>query len=333
VTGIPTNGATIYVRLMSYIGGSWVTNSYTYTAANLGGPPPSPPAASNITSPANGTTLAGASVTFQWDAGSGVAERYFMVGTAVGASDVYGAYQGAGVSRTVSNIPTNGATIYVRLMSYVSGNWISVDRTYTAANLGGPPPTPPSASSFTSPAAGSTLAGSSVTFQWDAGGAVTERYFMVGSTLGASDVYAAYQGAALSHTVTGIPTDGRTIYARLMSYVSGSWITVDRTFMAASGGGGPPASPASDITSPAPSSTLAGTSVTFNWTAGTGVAERYLMVGTTSGGSNIYAGYQGAALSHLVSGLPTGGVTVYVRLMSYISGMWVINNYTYTSAP
>jgi hypothetical protein len=103
--------------------------------------------------------------------------------------------------------------------------------------------------------------------------------------------------------------------------------------MAASGGGGPPASPASDITSPAPSSTLAGTSVTFNWTAGTGVAERYLMVGTTSGGSNIYAGYQGAALSHLVSGLPTGGVTVYVRLMSYISGMWVINNYTYTSAP
>jgi hypothetical protein len=72
---------------------------------------------------------------------------------------------------------------------------------------------------------------------------------------------------------------------------------------------------------------------TFSWTAGTGVTERYFMVGTTRGGSEIYAGYQGAALSRTVFTMPNGGITIYVRLMSYIEGSWVVKDYTYLAEP
>jgi hypothetical protein len=33
VPGLPTNGSTVYVRLWSLIGGTWVVNDYTYVAA------------------------------------------------------------------------------------------------------------------------------------------------------------------------------------------------------------------------------------------------------------------------------------------------------------
>jgi len=107
---------------------------------------------------------------------------------------------------------------------------------------------------------------------------------------------------------------------------------VDRTYMAA-GSGGSPADPASTITSPTPGITVGYPAATFSWTAGTGVTERYFMVGTTRGGSEIYAGYQGAALSRTVFTMPNGGITIYVRLMSYIEGSWVVKDYTYLAEP
>ncbi|MGZ5061491.1 MAG: hypothetical protein ACXWAU_06445, partial [Usitatibacter sp.] len=100
--------------------------------------------------------------------------------------------------------------------------------------------------------------------------------------------------------------------------------------------GSPPTPPATPvlavITSPAPGSTLSGSAVTFTWTLGTGLANRYLMVGTTAGGTDIYQGYQDSATSRTVTGLPTNGSTVYVRLMSYVNG-WQVNDYTYRSGP
>ena len=333
VTGIPTDGRTIFVRLSSWVGGAWSIASYTYTASGTGAPPPcTTPAMSALNSPAAGSTLAGSSATFGWSTGCQVTERYLSVGSTAGAGDIYGGYQGAGLSRAVSGIPTDGRTIYVTLSSWVNGGWLVSSATYIAFGTGVPPPTAPVMSGLTSPTPGSTLPGASVTFQWNAGSGVTERFLAIGSSAGASDIFGGYEGANLSQTVNTVPTDGRTIYVTLSSWLGFGWQSSTATYTAASTAGPPPASPSSVITSPAPGSTL-GTSATFNWTAGTGVTERYLMVGTTLGGSNIYAGYQGAGLSRAVSGLPTGGVTVYVRLMSYISGSWVINNYTYTSAP
>lgn len=318
VSGLPTDGSNVYVRLQSWINGAWQVSSYTYTASTTVAT-----AKSAMTSPTTGSTFGSSSVTFAWNAGSGVTERYLIVGASPGGSDYYAGYQGSALSRTVSTLPTNGSTVYVRLMSWISGGWQSNDYTYfsyTAAATSAP-------STITTPAAGSTLTSSSATFSWTAGTGVTERYLAVGSSLGASNYYAGYQGGALSRTVSTLPTNGSAVFVRLMSWIADGWQTQDYTYVASSAG-----SAKSAMTSPTPGSTLSSSTVMFDWTAGSGVTERYLSVGTTLGGTEVYAGYQGAALSYAVSGLPLNGGTVYVRLYSWISGDWQINDYRYTAA-
>ena len=324
VSNLPTDGSTVYVRLTSTVNGSPQSIDYTYTAVLV-------PIPSVITSPANGSTLAGSSATFSWTAGRGVTERYLAVGTTLNGSDLYSAYQGvATMSRTVTGIPADGRTIYVRLLSWINGNWEINSYTYTALNN---QPTPV-ASSITSPTPGSTLGGASATFTWDVGAGVTERYLAIGTTLNGSDLYSAYQGVAtMSRTVTGLPTDGRTIYVRLLSWINGNWSIKSYTYMAANTTPAPVTPVASSITSPAPGSTLAGSSATFSWDVGSGVTERYLAVGTTLNGSDLYSAYQGVAtMSRTVTGLPTTGGTIYVRLFSWINGDWQIRSYTYTAA-
>ena len=317
VSGLPTNGSTVYVRLQSWINGAWQANDYAYTAATT----VVPATPSTMTNPSPGWVFSAATETFVWTAGSGVTERFLSIGSTLGASDIYGAYQGAALSRTVPTLPTDGRTLHVRLSSWVAGGWQSRDYTYTAATLVTNAP-----SLMTSPAQGSTLGSASVTFDWSAGSGVTERFLAVGSSLGASNIYGAYQGAGLSRTVSGLPTNGSTVYVRLMSWVGGGWQSRDYTYAASGAAAGPSA-----ITSPAQGSAFASSTVTFDWTAGSGVTERFLAVGTSAGASNLYGAYQGAGLSRTVSGLPTNGSTVHVRLMSWVGGGWQTNDYTYTA--
>ena len=49
------------------------------------------------------------------------------------------------------------------------------------------------------------------------------------------------------------------------------------------------------------------------------------------GSSNIYNSGSTTALTANVSGLPTDGVPVYVRLASFINGTWQATNYTFTA--
>ena len=89
--------------------------------------------------------------------------------------------------------------------------------------------------------------------------------------------------------------------------------------------------PESVLTSPAPGSTLSGTSATFTWTPATGSTDYAITVGTTGvGATNIYQSPSGGtATSQLVSGLPTSG-TIYVRVFSYVGGFWTSRDFTVT---
>jgi YVTN family beta-propeller protein len=293
---------------------------------------PGPAAKSEITSPAPGSTLSGDSVTLTWSAGSQVLDRYLAVGSSPGSGDLFSGYVSSATSRTVTGLPTDGRTIYVQLSSWIAGGWQAATATYTASGSGGGTPPTPTASSITSPSPGATLSGPTETFTWDAGSGVTERYLSIGSSAGSGDLYSAYAGGTTSRTVSGLPTDGRTIYVQLSSWLNGSWVTKTYTYTASGTGSGPPPSPTpSTITSPAAGSMLTSTTVTFSWTQGSGVTERYLTVGTSPGASDVYAGYQGAATSRTVSGLPSDGRTVYVQLSSWIGGGWQGQTYSYTS--
>jgi hypothetical protein len=142
-----------------------------------------------------------------------------------------------------------------------------------------------------------------------------------------------------SITFTASPNSGYAVYHWLLNGAvaqsGGTTYTlsnvsandsVEVTFIASSG-------PALMI-SPVPGSTLPSSTVTFKWSAGTGVTDYDLYVGTTEGGSDIFnAGIlPPGTLSQTVTGIPTNGSTIYVTLWSYISNSWQDVLYTYTAS-
>jgi len=273
-----------------------------------------------LTTPAPSSTLSGSNVAFAWSGGVGVTEYELWVGsTGVGSSNLNYPGVTTGTTETVSGLPTAGGTLYVRLYSKINGAWQFHDYTYTAATLAGP-------AVLTSPVLASTLTGSSVAFSWSTGSGATEYELWVGSTgVGSSNLNYPGVTTGTTETVSGLPTNGETLYVRLYSKISGVWQYNDYTYTAER-------VPAV-LTTPTPSSTLTSTSVAFTWGAAAGATDYELWVGTTGvGSSNLnYPGVT-TGLTETVSGLPaSGGGTVYVRLYSKISGVWVYNDYTYTA--
>ena len=218
LSGLPTDGSTIYVRLYSHIGSTWPSLDYTYTAS---GP-------ATITSPVNGSTLPGSPVSFQWTTGTGVTQYWLSVSkTGAGGGDLFNSDPGPGLvtSKTISGLPTDGSTIYVRLYSHIGASWPWVDYTYTAA---GP-------ATIISPVNGSTLPGSSVTFQWTTGTNVTQYWLSISKVgVGAGELYNADPGPGLvtSKTISGLPADGSTIYVRLYSHIGSNWPSRDYVYTA-----------------------------------------------------------------------------------------------------
>src|SRR2546426_1092344 len=182
------------------------------------------------------------------------------------------------------------------------------------------------------PTTESTLGGATVSFGWSAGTGATEYWLEVGTTgVGSTNLYSQSQGLNLSGTVNGLPTNGSTVYVRLWTRLSGTWQLNDYTYRAASQN-------KATLTSPPPGSPLGGATVSFGWSAGTGATEYWLVVGTTGTGSTHPLPHsQGLRLSGTVSGLPTNGSTVYVRLWTLLgdqllgSQTWQFNDYTYTT--
>src|ERR1017187_5298131 len=263
--------------------------------------------------PSSATTLGSSTVTFQWTAGTASQYGLWIGSTGAGSANLV-ATGGTSTSYTATGLPTDGRTLYVRLWSLVNGTWQFNDYTYTACT--GSPAT------MSSPANGTTLGSSTVTFQWTAGTA-SQYGLWIGSTGVGSANLAATGGTSTSYTATGLPTDGRTLYVRLWSLVNGIWQFNDYTYTACTG------SPAT-MTSPANGTTLGSSTVTFQWTPGT--ASQYgLWIGSTGAGSANLVATGGTSTSYTATGLPTDGRTLYVRLWSLVNGIWQFNDYTYTA--
>lgn len=169
-----------------------------------------------ISSPAAGTVLPGSSVTFSWSAETGVAAYALWLGTSgKGSSNLFNSGGIQGTSVTVTGLPTKGATIYATLYSAINGVFKPVYSTYTEAAA-------PLPATLSSPAAGSVLPGSSVTFSWTpVAGVTTYQLWLGASGQGSSSLYNSGSLTAHSVTVTGLPTKGAPLYATLYSDING----------------------------------------------------------------------------------------------------------------
>jgi hypothetical protein len=177
---------------------------------------------------------------------------------------------------------------------------------------------------LTSPAAGSTLAGPSTTFTWTPGEGATAYEFWLGSTgRGSNNLYSSGSITATSVTAK-LPVNGETIYARLFTNHSGTWVSTNYTFTAAA---------QAVLTSPASGSKVTGPSMTFTWSAATPAPTAYqLWVGSTGVGSNnIYSSGAITATSANVTHLPTTSETLYVRLYTEFGSTWVHTDLTFQS--
>ena len=308
VAGLPTSG-TVYVRLSSMIDGAWQYFDYTYTAVA--------PVKAAMISPVPRTVLSGPRVTFTWSAGTGATAYLLELGTTgVGSQDVFNSGGITATSATATSIPTNSATVYARLFSKLAGAWQYTDYTYTEASG--------AKATMSSPVPGSLLPGSTITFSWNVGSHVTAYELQVGTTgAGSQDLFNSGSITSGPATATRLPLNGATIYVRLSSMIAGAWQYIDYTYIAAE---------KSAMISPAPGSVLSSSTVTFAWSAGLGVADYLLELGTTGVGSqNLFNSGGITATSATATGLPTNGTTVYARLWSKIGGVWQYTDYTYTA--
>jgi subtilisin family serine protease len=87
-----------------------------------------------ITNPVPGSTLAGATVTFAWRSnGAAVTEWWLYIGSSQGAADLLNSGSlGTRLSVTVSNLPTDGRRLFVRLWYRIAGQWQFGDFPYLA---------------------------------------------------------------------------------------------------------------------------------------------------------------------------------------------------------
>ncbi len=277
------------------------TPTPTSTATPVASPTstPTPTASPNngpavMVSPAPGSTFTSSSVTFQWTAGSATAYA-LTLGSSARTLDIYNSGTLHALSATVTNIPTDGRTVFATLYSQVNNAWVSTLYTYHAAN-GAVSPTPtPTASPTPTPVASPTPTPTAT------------------PTVAPSPTPTPTPAASPTPTPTPIPTPTPT-----PTPTPATSPTPTPT----------PASGPAVMISPAPGSTFTSSTVTLQWTAGSATAYG-LTVGSSPGATDIYASSVLHVLSQTVSDIPTDGRTIYVRLYSQVGGSWTFNSYTY----
>lgn len=280
-----------------------------------------------VVTPSVGSTLGAPSEVFTWTAnGTNVDEWWIYAGASVGGNN----YHDSGnlfstLTETVSGLPSDGSTVYVRLWYRQTGSaWSFVDTTYLASNIGGP-------IEITSPAAGSSFTSSTVTFDWSSNGLLVDEWWLyLGSSTGSFDYHNSFSLlGALNTTVSGLPTDGSTVYARLWHrQTGGSWSFVDSTYTATT-------TALPSLASPVSGSTLTSGTQNISWSAnGNNVDEWWIYVGSSVGANNHHdSGNLFSTLSTVISGLPTDGSTLHVRLWyRQTGGSWSFVDSTYIAA-
>jgi hypothetical protein len=308
VTGLPTNGSTVWVRLWTNFASGWQLRDYSYTAGSN--------SAATMTSPVPGTTLAGASQFFAWTTATGATGYAIYAGSSAGAYNYYASLTG-GTSQNVTGFPTNGSTVWIRLWTNSASGWTFIDYPYTASSGGGG-----SAATMMSPVPDTTLAGASQLFTWTTSAGATGYAIYAGSSVGSYNYYASLAGGT-SQNVTGLPTNGSTVWIRLWTNSGSGWTFIDYSYTASNGGAG-----AAVMLNPAPGTHLPGGTTNFSWNAVAGATGYALYVGSSPGTFQYY-GALVAGTSQSVPGVPASG-PIWVRLWTNFPGGWLFNDYLYS---
>ncbi len=212
VNSLPSDGSTVFVTWWYEIGGSWSYIEYQYTATG-GGP-------GMIVAPRNGSTLTFSSDQFTWTAGAGT-QFWLTAGSTQGGNNYYNSGNlGDVLTTTVTGLPTDGSQVYVTLFSYVNGQWVYTQDTYTAYSLQS------ALAVMTTPSQnGVEIDGTQFTFAWSAGTMGMAYWLDIGSFPGGNNIYQSgpLGPYTLMTTVTDLPNNGSEIAVTLWTEIDGQW--------------------------------------------------------------------------------------------------------------
>ena len=342
-------GAYEYQAGSSSSGGSGGTTSGGTTSTTSSFPPP-------VASPAPGSTLTSSSVTFTGAHSSQDAQHWVYAGrTATGAEYFSGAPNG-NHQFTLSGLPSSG-TIYVRYYTRTCStcSWQNKTHAYTmsvggsSGGSGGTTSggTTSTTSSFpppvASPAPGSTLTSSSVTFTGAHSSQDAQHWVYAGRTATGAEYFSGAPNGNHQFTLSGLPSSG-TIYVRYYTRTCStcSWQNKTHAYTMSVGGssggsggttsGGTTSTTSSfppPVASPAPGSTLTSSSVTFTGAHTSQDLQHWVYVGTSSEKGAYFGGAPDGNHQFTVSGLPSSG-TIYVRYYTRTCSTCTWQNTTHT---
>jgi hypothetical protein len=174
------------------------------------------------------------------------------------------------------------------------------------------------------PAPGSVLTGPEVTFTWSAASGASGYSLWIGSTgVGSYNLHDSGEHQVTSVKIGGLPTNGETLYVRLNTTSGRTTVHTDYTYTATT---------QATLISPSPSTTLAGSTVTFTWSVANGSDGYSLWIGSTGPGSdNVYVSHLTAETSATAKGLPSNGETLYARLFTKWANVMVYSDFIYTA--
>jgi hypothetical protein len=295
VNGFPNNGIQYTWSVAGGNGTTWGPGAAvrTFTSGSV----PTPPSAPVLTWPAAGATVSGASITFQWNASTGATAYYLTVVKASDNSTFYSKPLGNVTSQSVSGFPNNGTQYSWNVVASNSAGQGPAAAFQSFTNALYPAP------ALISPAAGATVSGASVTFQWNAVSLATAYWLSVWRSSDKAYIINQAVGNVTSMVVNGFPNNGTQYTWSVAGGGSAGWgaSAVSRTFTSGAGVT-PPIAPV--LNSPTAGATVSGTSVTFQWNASAGATAYYLTVVKASDNSTFYGQQVGNVTSQIVSGFP-----------------------------
>ena len=177
-------------------------------------------------SPSNGSTFNSTTVNFKWK-DTGASEYFLIVGTKVGARDLYASSQKTRTTKSVTNLPNNGVKLYVRLYTKIDGKWQHNDYVYTSYTKMSEIAT----ARMITPLNEATLDNVAY-FKWeDTGASLYDIY--VGTSEGAADLYNAEDGNYTEYQLSGFSSlePGTTIYFRLWTFNGEYWTYNDYVYV------------------------------------------------------------------------------------------------------
>ncbi|MDQ1357724.1 MAG: hypothetical protein QOG44_2097 [Acidimicrobiaceae bacterium] len=176
-----------------------------------------PPPAASLVFPTSGTVIFPSAQPFSWQQVAGGQYYCLTVGTSQGGVDLVnsGLLPANQLSYTVPALP-GGQQLWARVYTYVQSTWTWTDVKFSV--------TGPSMATFTRPTAGATNVDTTQPFTWSPVTSAGYYGITVGTTAGGYDLVntGPLPASQTSLAVPALPA-GRTLWARVYSYIAGSW--------------------------------------------------------------------------------------------------------------